>query len=220
LKPEFVRLAQREYDRWEGGIGLCDVIEGVIRNCIDENIPNAKTSQQTKNFLHYWTRVWMGKECYDVDIPFGKYETYDYKKKAYGGFIKIPNVVFTPRDIFIYRSNKMSLKTPWELKKSYVPNKADRYYTESIDFAKVKTTKGPINGDGIQIVPNRIVFESPDYNYSKFNNKDAQIEKLKWREEVGELNISISAQLPNAKTQDGYIDAVSSYDHPEFILFV
>jgi len=147
LKPDFVKLAQWEYDHWQGSYGLCADIEKKIRYRIDNKI-DAKTSQQSKNSLHYWTRVCAGNECYDIDIPFGKYETYNYKTKKYE---KIPNVIFTTRDIFIYRSTHSSLKTPWDLKKSYVPNKSDKYYTsESLDLSlvTVKSKKSPIIRNG------------------------------------------------------------------------
>ena len=148
LKPEFIRLVQREYDYWPGTIGLCDTIADVIRECVKNNIRKVKTSIIDKNSYHYWVRVWSDSECYDIDIPFGKYETYNYKTNK---FIKIPNVKFTTRDIFIYRSARQSLKTPWELKKSYVPHKSDRYYmTEVLKLtnAIVHNKKTPIDGEG------------------------------------------------------------------------
>ena len=146
LKPKIVQIAQHVYDEWEGYYGLCKELEEGIRHCIDSYIERAITSRQTKNFFHYWTRVWNEKECYDIDIPFGKYETYDYKTKS---FVKIPNVRFTTYDIYIYRSTKSSLKTPWEVRKGYVPPKTDKYYmSEAIKLDKVTATNGIIDSTG------------------------------------------------------------------------
>jgi len=158
LKPEIVRRVQREYDKWRGGMGICDYIARTIRYVIEEDIPDAKVSIIDKESFHYWVRVWLGKECYDVDIPFGKYERYNYKNDK---FIKIPNVVFNIHDIFIYRTSTSFLKAPWEIKKSYVPHKDDQYY---------------------HLNDHLLVKESPDFNYTRFNNRDEAIKKIKFKE--------------------------------------
>lgn len=65
------------------------------------------------------------------------------------------------------------------------------------------------------------ISESPDFDYAKFRNKDAKIAKLIWSVDndtsSGGLSIDISARLPYGTSTAGFINASSSYDHPDCI---
>lgn len=126
LKPFILKKIQSTYNSWPGDFGLCDTVASEIAEIINSSINEASAIIVDHNSYHFWVRVNNGIEYYDIDIPFGKYEKYDYNLNK---FIKIPNVKFNINDILIYKTKENFLLTPWKLRKGYIPNKNDRYYT-------------------------------------------------------------------------------------------
>ena len=138
LKPELLTHVQSLYDDWEESddIGLCSGLADAIRACIDKHIPDSMTTIVDRDFRHFWVRVYNVDECYDIDIPFGIYEKYNYDTEEYE---KIPDVIFNDDDLLIYKTTRNSLKAPWEVRKAYKPSSEDRYFMkESVDEQQIQ----------------------------------------------------------------------------------
>lgn len=204
LRPVIVKRVQEVYDSWDGGeTGLCNEMAYAICDTIFYNSKNINTQvvghKNPKLFSrHYWVKVGFPNDTYyDVDLPFGKYETYNRDSQC---FIKIPNVIFKPTDLLIYQSRVNFNKAPWELRKSYTPNKSDEYFT--LDDSKL--------------------LESPDFGYKPFNNRDEEISKLiwkvkedkhrKWNNDEEKVTIIIKVYDPKSDKCIGYIDADADDD--------
>lgn len=114
-EPLFAAAAQRVYAAWEqdeegfdeeyGGGGICqdiaDAIAGVIVDLsFDVEIMDAQVGEQ-----HVWAVALSETEAWHVDIHPGVYETgggYNWQK--------IPDVVFEPSDIIIFRGEREDFK--------------------------------------------------------------------------------------------------------------
>jgi hypothetical protein len=136
LQPIMAKAAQNIYNEWDSTSGICyeiaDEITFVIRKHLKNAVARVVTHPSNKwSQLHFWVRVSRGAEHYDIDIPFGKYEQYDFeasKERHWPIFKKIPDVTFTANDILIYRSGPLFKQGPWEKYKKYVPAANDKYY--------------------------------------------------------------------------------------------
>lgn len=116
LKPLFAQQAQEVYDGWAqeddgegnfvdpslGAGGICDEIAREIENVIYEHINGVRCLEGGQDGDdHSYVVVTDGKELYDVDIPPSAYETgggYSWKK--------IPDVIFSPKDVIISKLPK------------------------------------------------------------------------------------------------------------------
>ena len=139
LKPKMVMQAQMVYDIWKDTDGLCYEIANKLANLITytlsgkfpEITATAITHKGKWAQFHFWVRAGIPgtSDWYDIDIPFGHYET------CVGNdhFEKIPNKVFGERDIYIYKTSPQFDKAPWELRKTYKPTSTDKYFQETYD---------------------------------------------------------------------------------------
>ena len=104
LLPQLAQAAQKAYDPWDqdeegedvelGSGGICQDIAGEMADVLSGAGIDATTISAQVGEQHVWVVAKFKEGVVEVDIPPGVYETG-------GGYTwrKIPDVVFTPRDI-------------------------------------------------------------------------------------------------------------------------
>ena len=115
LRPHMARVAQQVYDNWDqsdendeyAGGGICQDIAEAIADVIHSQFPgynwddhNAGTVSAQCGEQHVWVMMTVGKEGFEIDVPYSMYE-------RGGGFSwqKIQGVKFEPDDIIIEPMN-------------------------------------------------------------------------------------------------------------------
>ena len=104
LRPEFARLAQDAYDRWEdkGRAGLCYAIaQAFVEAALSDDslggeVTDSRTDKGYAGNDHAWAVVTDGEKAFYVDIPHERYERLED-----GRWRKVPGVRFSPEDIVI-----------------------------------------------------------------------------------------------------------------------
>lgn len=114
LRPQMCQAAQITYDAWDqnedgedvelGYGGLCQDVASAISDVLSSNGISCYTLSAEVGEQHVWVLAWEKDNPpyngYHVDIPPGVYETG-------GGYTwrKIPDVVFSPRHIDLYKAD-------------------------------------------------------------------------------------------------------------------
>lgn len=113
MKPKFVAIAQKIYDRWDGSDyrnGICDDISEKISAYVDRRKDSlhaiAVPYGRNKAGNHAYAVVFNKTEAFMIDIPYFKYEQSkmvndpEYGKQQ--GWRKVPNAQFTEEDVRIH----------------------------------------------------------------------------------------------------------------------
>jgi len=129
LRPLFVEAVQKIYDKWnvkKYGDGICVIIAEKFENIVNKNWYEfkafAEARGQNKSETHTFVIVFNETESYIIDIPYWKYET-SKKMNSFFGIVprwkKIPNVIFTEKDIRIIKIPRMKFMDEGYYKRSW-----------------------------------------------------------------------------------------------------
>ena len=160
-------------------------------------LPDGKNLPLLKNLTHH-----------KILNKFGMRDYYEAYNK---GWIRVSIMELQSHDIVCLETTFPFKKVEDRLEKIARKIISQGKYNDFIAYCGSGNTYGRYdwdNGEFVKILPRRAFNESPDFNYSTFNNKDKEIKKLKWQ--VKKLipsgkAVTIISTDPETVSSTGYV---------------